>query len=185
MEDILDISNCLKGALLKDAFLGFSKAAAFLSQDPLENVSNDFFCEACRFTMVVLLLLIIWLHYRPSSSKFATISESSHKKHFSLSLILLTPEILNCRLATSKEGVVLRRFFEIFEILGHSFLPKHFQKSIYNGVSSPVGCRLGSYKFMKRNLPYICLFLEKFQNSWCSYFKTPSWKHLWWSVVEI
>ena len=36
----------------------------------------------------------------PFSGKYVTISENSHKKHFFLSLILLKPEILYCRLAT-------------------------------------------------------------------------------------
>ena len=66
---------------------------------------------------------------------------------------------------------------EIFEILEHSFLPKHFQKSICSGVSSPMDCRLWSYKFIKRKLSYI--------RFWCSYFKTPLWNHKWWSLVEI
>ena len=53
----------------------------------------------------------------------------------------------------NEKGVILHKdLFEIFKILEHSFLPKHFQKSICSGVSSPVGCRLWSYKFIKRRL---------------------------------
>ena len=70
--------------------------------------------------------------------------------------------------------------FEIFDILEHSFLPKHFQKSICSGVSSPVDRRLWSYKFIKRKLSYI-RFSRKCPSFWCSYFKTLSWKHLQWS----
>ena len=44
---------------------------------------------------------------------------------------------------------------EIFEILEHCLHPKQFQKSICSRVSSPVGCRLLSYKFIKRKLSYI------------------------------
>ena len=69
---------------------------------------------------------------------------------------------------------------EIFEILEHSFLPKHFQKSICSGVFSPMDCRLWSYKFIKRKLSYT-RFSGKFPSFWCSFFKTLSWKHLWWS----
>ena len=45
--------------------------------------------------------------------------------------------------------------FETFEILEHSLLPMPSQKSVCSGVSSPVDCRLWSYKFIKRKLSYI------------------------------
>ena len=60
-----------------------------------------FFSEACRHSNTVTL--IEWLHYRTFFGKFATILENSHKKYFSLSLILLKPEILNYMLATLKK----------------------------------------------------------------------------------
>ena len=52
-----------------------------------------------------------------------------------------------------KRAVLNRNLFEIFEILEHSFLPEHFRKS--SRVSSPVGCQLWSYKFIKTKLSYI------------------------------
>ena len=53
-----------------------------------------------------------------------------------------------------KGAVLCKDIFEIFEIIEHSFLPKHYQKSIGGGVSSPVCCKLWSYKFIKRKLSY-------------------------------
>ena len=58
-----------------------------------------------------------------------------------------------------KKGVALQKdLFEIFEILEQPFLFKHFQKSECNGISSPTGWRVWSYKFIKRELPYILFF---------------------------
>ena len=60
--------------------------------------------------------------------------------------------------SVKEKRVVLHKvLFEIFEILEHPFLFKHFQKSISSGVRS-VGYRVWSYKFNKRKLSYIQFF---------------------------
>ena len=113
---------------------------------------TGFFWEACNTVAFIKLL-----HYRSFSGKFATVSQNCHKNCFSLSLILLKPEIPGLLACNVKEkGVVSHKdLFEIFEILEHSFFPKHFQNSICSRVSNPVGCRLWSYKFIKTKLSYV------------------------------
>ena len=104
MEDILEISSCLKRTPLQTFFQDFPKTfktIAFLSI--LWKMYETIFFRHVQTQHSNTVTFIKWLHYRLFSGKFSTISENSHKEHFSLSLILLKPEILNCRLATSKK----------------------------------------------------------------------------------
>ena len=93
-----------------------------------------------------------------------TISENSHKKHFSLSLVLLKPEILNCRVATLKEKEqfctkIFLKFWKFWNTL--SFLSTSEKVSVVEFlVRRAVDC--GCINLLKRNSPTY-VFLENFQ----------------------
>ena len=158
MQDILEISNCLKGTLLKTFYWGFPKTfktTEFLSI--LQKMYGTIFFRSVQIQHSNTATLIKWLHYNPFSGKFATISKNSHKKHFFFESDFVKAEILNCRLATLKkrEQFYTTNFLKFLKYQNILSFLSIFKKGICSGVSSPVGCRLWSYKFIKKKLSYI------------------------------
>ena len=83
--------------------------------------------------------------------------QNTQTKHFYWSLLLLMSEILYYRaVALEKKAHLRKDFFRSFQDFRTPFIRN---STIY-------------------------FFLTSFQSFRCSYFKTPSLNHLWWSLVE-